>query len=182
MPSRRRRFRARPKPLPKRPPANAEIRYPEVRLIGSDGSQLGVVRTAEALEKARSEEFDLVLVAQKANPPVARIMDVGKYMYEKKKQDAKQRAKSKGGDVKGVRIGFKTDDHDWQFRLEQAAEFLEDGNKIKLEMRLRGREKQRFDQAAQKMHQFIQAIPIPTRQEDSFSRSHNSLSVILTRG
>lgn len=182
MPTRRRRFRARPKPQPKRPPANLEIRVPEVRLIGGDGEQLGVVPTQEALTRAHEAGSDLVIVAEKATPPVARILELGKYMYEKRKADAKQRAKSKSGGMKGVRIGFQTDEHDWKMRLNQAAEFIQEGNKVKVEMRLRGRERQRLPQAVGKIQQFIKDMTIPVRQEGTLSRSFNNLSVILTKG
>jgi len=111
MPSRRRRYRARPKQQVKRPPANEEIKAAEVRLIGAEGEQLGVVPTPKAREMAAEIESDLVIVAQKADPPVVRIMDLGKHVYEQRKKMAKQKVKSKGGDVKGVRISFKIGQH-----------------------------------------------------------------------
>lgn len=181
MPTRRRRFRARPKPQPKRPPANHEIRVPEVRLIGAEGEQLGVLSTQAALAKAHEAGQDLVIVAEKAMPPVARILELGKYMYEKRKADAKQRSKSKSGGLKGIRIGFQTDERDWNMRLNQAAEFIKEGNKVKVEMRLRGRERQRLNQAQAKIQQFIRDMPLPSRQEGNVSRSFNNLSVILTK-
>lgn len=180
MSSRRRRFRYRPKPQPKKPPSNEEITASEVRLIGIDGEQLGVVSRADALARAQSAGHDLVIVAEKAQPPVVRVMDLGKHMYEKRKKEAKQKAKSKGKDIKGVRIGLKTDDHDWNFRLKQAQEFLDEGHKVKLEIRLRGREKQRFDLAEKKLQQFAAELPGGARPEGPLSRSHNSLSVLLT--
>lgn len=180
MPSRRRRYRHRPKPQTKRPPANEEITAPEVRLIGLDGSQLGVMPTAEAMARAQAEESDLVVVAEKAVPPVVRIMDVGKFVYEKRKKEAKQKAKTKGKDIKGLRIGFKTGEHDWQMRLNQTAGFLTAGHKVKLEVRLRGRERQRADLAEAKILRFIQEVPGGAKQEDKISRAGNSLSVILT--
>lgn len=182
MPTRRRRFRARPKPQVKRPPANQEIRSAQVRLIDADGEQLGVVSTAQALARANEAGQDLVIVAEKASPPVARILELGKYMYEKRKADAKQRATSKSGGIKGVRIGFQTDEHDWTMRLNQAAQFIKEGNKVKVEMRLRGRERQRLNQAQSKIEQFSRDMPIPVRQEGGISRSFNNLSVILTKG
>lgn len=181
MPSRRRRFRTKPKPQPKRPPANEEIKAPQVRLVTADGGQAGVVDTKEAVKQAQESGYDLVVVAGKADPPVARMIDLGKHMYEKRKQTAKQRAKSKSGGIKGVRIGFKTDEHDWNVRLKQAARFIEEGNKVKLEMRLRGREKQRGEQAQKKMEEFVAAIEVPARVEGNFSRSPNNLSVVLTK-
>lgn len=181
MPARRRRFRARPKPQVKRPPANQEIRSPQVRLVGLDGSQLGVMDTLAAFQLAQEAGVDIVMVAEKATPPVVRMMDLGKFIYEKKKKDAKQKAHSKGGDIKGVRIGYKTDEHDWQLRLTQAAGFLAEGHKVKLEMRLRGREKRRLDLAEKKMREFIGAVPAGAKMEDTISRSHHGLSVVLAR-
>src|SRR5581483_2981271 len=171
MTSRRRRFRPRPKPEVKRPPANDEIRVPEVRLVGVDGQQLGVVSTIEARRQAEETGSDLVMVAEKAQPPVVRLMDLGKFMYEKKKKDSKQKSKSKGGEIKGVRIGVKTDEHDWVMRLNQAAAFLQEGNKVKLEMRLRGREKARFDLAEKKIQEFISMVPQGAKQEGDIGRS-----------
>lgn len=179
MPSRRRRYRHRPKPQPRKPLANEEIKVPQVRLVGSDGSQLGVVPTSEALAKAREEESDLVMVAGKIDPPVVRIMDLGKHMYEKRKKQAKQKAKTKGKDVKGVRLGFKTDEHDWNMRLNQAARFLEEGHKVKAEMRLRGREKQRFDLAEERLKRFIGEIPNGAQQEGTIARSHNAITIVI---
>ncbi|MDP3997936.1 MAG: translation initiation factor IF-3 [Candidatus Andersenbacteria bacterium] len=181
MPSRRRRYRARPKLQVKRPPANEEIRAPQVRLIDADGSQLGVISTPEALEKAIAAELDLVVVAEKADPPVARIMDVGKHMYEQRKKQAKQKAKSKGGEIKGIRIGFKIGAHDQEIRLRKADEFLNQGHKVKVEMRLRGREKGRGDMARQKIRDFVAAIPGNPQIEGGISYNQGSISALVVR-
>lgn len=181
MTSRRRRYRYRPKPKVEKPLANKEITALDVRLVGIDGEQKGVVPTKQAIKEAKEAGFDLVIVAQKTEPPVARIMDIGKHMYEKRKKDAKQKAKSKGKDMKGVRIGLKTGANDWNLRLKQAERFLTEGHKVKLEIRLRGREKSRFDLAEEKLREFVQEIPSGAKSEDKISRSHNSLSVILTK-
>lgn len=154
---------------------------PEFRLVGPDGAQLGVVAKTEALAMAKEQGYDLVVVAAKASPPVVRMMDMGKFMYEKRKKDAKQKAKNKGGEIKGVRIGLKTDDHDWNFRLQQTAGFFADGNKVKLEIRMRGREKQRGDLAEKKIMEFIEQVPGGAKMEDGFSRSRNGLTVVITR-
>lgn len=181
MPSRRRRFRYRPKPVVKRPPANEEIKAPELRLIGAAGEQLGVVATSAARQQAAEAGLDLVIVAEKAQPPVARLLDLGKHLYEKRKKDAKQKAKSRGGEIKGVRIGFKTDTHDWEIRLRQAAGFLAEGNKVKLEMRLKGRERYRGDFARQKMLRFVTEVPSGAKMEDHISQSYHGLSATLTK-
>src|SRR3989344_3260346 len=181
MPSRRRRYRHRPKQEIKKPPANDEITALEVRLIGSDWSQLGVMSTVDAIAKAHDEGSDLVMVCDKTNPPVVRILDLGKHIYEKRKKDAKQKAKSKGKDIKGIRIGLKTDDHDWNMRLTQAANFLAEGHKVKLEIKLRGREKQRFDLAEERIKEFVAGVPGGAKPADTFSRSANGLTVLLTK-
>lgn len=181
MPSRRRRFRARPKPQAKRPPANDEVRYPEVRLIGPNGEQYGVVSSDEARQRAYDTGTDLVVVAEKTTPPVVRIMDLGKHMYEVRKKEAKQKAKNKGGEIKGIRIGFRMGDHDLEIRLRQAEQFLHEGHKVKLEMRLHGREKGRLDMAQETMKKFITLVPGGATQEGGISRSPNSLSVVLAR-
>lgn len=180
MPSRRRRFRSRPKPQPKRPAINDEIRFPQVRLIGNEGTQHGVVPIEEARTIANEAGLDLVMVAGKTAPPVVRIMDIGKYVYEQRKKAAKQKSKNKSGDIKGIRLGFKMGDHDWQMRINQAAGFLEEGNKVKLEMRLRGREKGRLPQAENKIREFIGALP-SAKLEGGVSRSPRGLSALLTR-
>lgn len=181
MTTRRRRFRAKPKPQVKRPPANDEIRTPTVRLIDADGTQLGVVNTTEARERAETSGFDLVLVADKTDPPVARLLDLGKHIYEQRKKQAKQKAHIKGGETKGVRLGFKIGEHDWTMRLQQAAEFLGEGNKVKLEMRLRGREKGRTDLAEKKLQEFIAGVPGGARQEGPIGRSPRGLTVLITK-
>lgn len=183
MPSRRRRYRARPKSQPnvKKPPANAEINADEVRLIGPEGEQLGVVPTAEAAAKAAETESDLVLVADKANPPVARIMDLGKHLYDQRKKITKQRAHNKGGDVKGVRISFKIGANDLAIRHRRAAGFLDEGNKVKVEMRLRGREKGRVELAKDKLREFIAEIPGGAEIDGSMSGTHNSISAVIVR-
>lgn len=180
MPTRRRRFRARPKPQPKRPPANDSIRVPAVRLVGTDGTQRGIVPTHEARAIAAEAGLDLVIVAEKADPPVARIIDLGKYLYEQRKKVAKQKTKSKSGEVKGVRLGFKMGEHDWQLRIDQAAQFLGEGNKVRLEMRLRGREKERLSQAEGKLRKFIAALS-GAKIEDDVTRSPRGMAVLLTR-
>ncbi len=152
-----------------------------MRLIGIDGAQLGVFAIADAIARAQEDEADLVMVADKVVPPVVRIMDLGKHLYEKRKKDAKQKAKSKEKDTKGIRIGFKTGEHDWNLRLAQAAEFMQAGHKVKVEIRLRGRENRRFDLAEAKLRKFIQDVPGGARAEDTFSRSQHGLTVLLTK-
>jgi translation initiation factor IF-3 len=145
-----------------------------------EGQQLGVLTIEEAREKAQELDTDLVMVASKATPPVVRLMDLGKHVYEQRKNQAKQKAKSKSGEVKGIRIGFKIGEHDRQIRVRQAQQFLEEGHKVKLEMRLRGREKGRADFASRKMREFIDQL-VSAELEGPISRTGGNLSAVLAR-
>lgn len=180
MSSRRRRYRVRPKPQVKKPPANDEISSENVRLIGIEGEPLGVVSTADAQAMALELEADLVIVAQKSDPPVAKLMDLGKHMYEQRKKQAKQKAQSKAGEIKGVRISFKIGDHDRQLRRERAERFLDEGHKVKLEMRLRGREKGRVAMAEEKMKEFIAELT-NAQLEGKMSKAPNNISAVVAR-
>jgi translation initiation factor IF-3 len=119
---------------------NQKIRAPQIRLIGEDGTQLGIVPLEEALARAAEEKLDLVEVAPKASPPVCKIMDYGKYKYlqAKKLQEAKK--KQTTIQVKEVKIRPKTEEHDYQFKLRHIKRFLGEKNKAKVTIMFRGRE------------------------------------------
>jgi translation initiation factor IF-3 len=111
-----------------------------VRLISEDGEQLGVVRTVEAIEKAKEAGLDLVEVSPNAVPPVAKIMDWGKFRYEQQKQQQKAKAKQKTQELKTIRLGVKIGQHDLDTKLRTAEKFLDHGDKVKFQLRFRGRE------------------------------------------
>lgn len=119
---------------------NEEIREKEVRLIDSDNSQLGIVSTKEALRMAEEKELDLVLIAPTAAPPVCKIMDVGKFIYEQQKKDKEAKKKQKIVDIKEVRLSPNIEDHDISIKANNARKFLLDGDKVKVTIRFRGRE------------------------------------------
>jgi translation initiation factor IF-3 len=119
---------------------NEQIRTSQVRLIGVDGSQLGVVSLAEALARASEEKLDLVEVAPKAAPPVCRIMDYGKYKYQQSKKSQEARKRQSVTQVKEVKIRPKTEEHDYQFKLRHIKRFLSEKNKAKVTIMFRGRE------------------------------------------
>ena len=116
------------------------IRVPEVRLIGEDGSQAGVIATEQALEQARTAGLDLVEVSPMARPPVCKILDYGKYKFEQEKRIKESKRKQKLGKLKEVRMQPKIERHDLQFKARQVRQFLEGGNKVKVTIRFRGRE------------------------------------------
>ena len=119
---------------------NEGIRAREVRVITGEGEQLGVLAIAEALRIAQERELDLVEVAPEAAPPVCRIMDFGKYKYQQSRRAKDARKKQTIIQVKEVKMGPKTDEHDYQFKARHVRRFIEEGNKAKVTIRFRGRE------------------------------------------
>ncbi|WP_080146135.1 translation initiation factor IF-3 [Marinilactibacillus piezotolerans] len=118
---------------------NDRIRAREVRLIGKDGEQIGVVQRNEAMRLAEDANLDLVLVAPNAKPPVARVMDYGKYRYELQKKEREARKNQKIVNVKEIRLSPTIDDHDFNTKLRNARKFLDKGDKVKVSIRFRGR-------------------------------------------
>ena len=119
---------------------NEEIKDKEVRLIGADGAQLGVVSNKEAQTMADEQNLDLVKIAPQAKPPVCRIMDYGKYRFELAKREKEQKKNQKVIDVKEVRLSPNIDEHDFQTKVNQGIKFLKAGDKVKVSVRFRGRE------------------------------------------
>ena len=122
------------------PKINERIRFPEIRVIDSDGSQLGIITPDEALKVAQERELDLVLVSETAKPPVCRIMDYGKYKFEQEKKAREAKKKQHTADVKEVKMRYKRSEHDYQVRVNQAKRFLKSGDKVKATITFRGRE------------------------------------------
>ena len=127
-------------PVRELPNINERIKYPQLRVVDSDGKQLGVIDRLKALEIASQRELDLVLVSEKANPPVCRIMDYGKYKFEQEKKAKEARKKSHQTEVKEVKMRYKIDKHDYDVRVGQATKFLKSGDKVKCTVIFRGRE------------------------------------------
>ncbi|WP_284057660.1 translation initiation factor IF-3 [Thermalbibacter longus] len=119
---------------------NERIRVPEVRLIDENGTQIGIVRTSEALQIARERGLDLVEVQPNAVPPVCRLMDYGKYRYEESRRERESRKRQRTVELKEIRMRPRIDTHDFQTKVRQAQQFLEDGAKVKVTVLFRGRE------------------------------------------
>ncbi|MCR3921311.1 MAG: translation initiation factor IF-3 [Firmicutes bacterium] len=119
---------------------NEQIRAKEVRVVDSDGSQLGIMSMRDALQKAGERNLDLVAVSLNAKPPVCRIMDVGKYKFEQSKREKESRKNQKLVTVKEVKVRPNIEDHDFQTKLRNARRFLEAGDKVKATVMFRGRE------------------------------------------
>lgn len=119
---------------------NSLIRDKEVRLIDADGTMIGIVSAREAQLKANERELDLVKISPNANPPVCKIMDYGKFLYEQNKRDKEAKKKQTVIEIKELRLSAKIEDHDFNFKAKNAIKFLEDGDKVKISIRFRGRE------------------------------------------
>ena len=117
---------------------NHMIKVPEVRLVG-DNVEPGIYPTAEAVKIAREQVLDLVEISPGANPPVCKIIDYNKFLYEEKKKKKEMKAKSKTSEVKEIRFTPNTDDHDFEFKVKHAEKFLTDGNKVKAHVQFKGR-------------------------------------------
>lgn len=126
---------------------NERISSPELMIIDENGDNLGVMSKEKALFEARNRDLDLIEVSPKANPPIAKFMDYGSYKYQKEKQERKQKAKTKTIEIKTVKLSLRIGEHDIEVRANQAANFIVDGDKVKIELQLRGRENQHADLA-----------------------------------
>src|SRR4026209_517304 len=117
---------------------NNMIRVPQVRLVG-DNVEVGVYSIQEAMKMAQEQQLDLVEISPQADPPVCKIIDYNKFLYEKKKKEKEMKAKSKTAEVKEIRFTPNTDDHDFDFKAKHAENFLKDGNKVKAYVQFKGR-------------------------------------------
>ncbi|MEA2013996.1 MAG: translation initiation factor IF-3 [Thermodesulfobacteriota bacterium] len=132
---------------------NSEIRVDKVRVIGSDGDQLGIISLADALAEAERQDLDLVEVAPNSSPPVCRIMDYGKHMYQQSKKTHGAKKSQSTVQLKEIRIRPKTEEHDLQVKLRHIQRFLEQNNKVKVTMMFRGREIVYADKGRQTMEE-----------------------------
>ena len=127
---------------PKGPKANERIRAPQVQVINSDGKNLGTVNTQEAINIAKQEGLDLIEISPNANPPVCKIIDIGKYKYDLQKKAHKAKKKQKIMNLKEIKLRPVTEIHDYNFKIKNAQRFLEKGDKVKFTVKFKGREMQ----------------------------------------
>jgi len=166
--------------LIKRPLVNNQIRAPQVRVVDQTGKQLGIFRLEEALRIARERNLDLIQITEKVEPPVCKIIDYGKYLYWLQK---KERGAKKSSQIKGIRLGFNISLYDLETRAHQAEKFLKKGNKVKVEMRLRGREKALGEFAKGKINQFLEILEklIPIKTERELKREPRGFTMIISK-
>ena len=164
----------------KKPLVNNQIRAQQVRLIDETKKQVGIVSLVEALRLAREHNLDLIQVTEKVEPPVCKIIEYGKYLYWLQK---KEKGIKKSSEIKGIRLSFKISLHDLETRTSQAEKFLKKGNRIKLEMILRGREKGFSEFAKGKINQFLEILEkrIPIKLEKELKRESRGFTMIITK-
>lgn len=163
--------------------ANENIKIPEVFLIDENGDNVGNVTTDKALEMAKEAGLDLVEVNPKANPPVAKIMNLGQFKYEQEKKAHKQKVQQKKIEIKVIRLSVRISSHDFNFRLDQAKKFLEKGNKLKIELSLKGRERQFPEKARETIAKFVEGLEknenLNIDREQDLTRQGGRFTIIL---
>ena len=139
-------------------PINRGIKAKEVQLIGDNGEKFGVLNLEEALQLAENKRLDLVLVAPQAKPPVCKIMNYGKYKFEQAKKEKEAKKKQKVAEIKEIRITPNIEEHDFGFKAKNARKFIEDGNKLKITVRFRGREVNNSKMGEDVLNKFIEEL------------------------
>ncbi|MGI6257575.1 MAG: translation initiation factor IF-3 [Anaerovoracaceae bacterium] len=137
---------------------NEEIRDRELRVISNDGEQLGIMSREEALRLSEEKNLDLVCISPNARPAVAKLMDYGKYRYEIQKKEKEAKKKQKTTQVKEIRLSTFIEDHDVQVKANTASKFLKDGDKVKVSLRFRGRERDYTAKGFEVMNKFAEAV------------------------
>lgn len=150
-----------------------------MRLIDENGEQMGILSTTDAIAKARESGLDLVEVSPNINPPVCKIMDFGKYQYRQKKIEQKHKKMQKQTEVKGIRLSFRTDEHDLEVKIKQAQRFLKDRNIVKVTLIFKGREAAYAHIAEEKMKKFVEGIKeIGKVDEGPKKQGYNMIMII----
>lgn len=162
---------------------NEWIRVPEIRVIDENGVHLGILSAPKARALAEERGFDLVEVNPTAQPPIAKLLNYGQFKYEKDKEMKKQKLAAKQIEIKGVRLSLRIGQHDLEIRKNQALKFLEDKNKVRVEIILKGRERQHTDLAYKMINDFIKSLKEQTavKIEQSLTRQGGKLSLLIVK-
>ena len=162
---------------------NERIWAKEARVIDETGKQLGVMSLEKALQEARERSLDLIQVTEKLETPVCKIIDYGKYLYQKEKKE-RQTKKKVGGELKGIRLSFNISQHDLETRAFQCEKFLKQGNKARIELPLRGRERALQDFAKKKIDNFLEILRklLPIKIERELKKEARGLTIIIAKG
>ncbi len=162
---------------------NEGIKVPEIRVLNTEGENLGIMSTKDAIELARKEEMDLVEINPKSEPPVCKIIDFTHFKYQKEKEARKQKTKSHESEIKGLRLSVRISDHDLEIRVEQAQKFLDRGDKVKLEITLRGRENAKPSLAFDIINKFKALLTqkIEIKEEQEPTKQSNKVTAIYCK-
>jgi len=159
---------------------NGQIRDKEVRVISEDGEQLGVMSSKDAMKLAKEAELDLVKIAPKAQPPVCKIIDYGKYKYELARKEKEAKKKQKTVEVKEVRLSPNIDTNDLNTKVNNAKKFISKGNKVKVTLRFRGREMAHMQQSKHILDDFAELLKDIAVVEKQPKLEGRSMSMVLT--
>ena len=159
---------------------NEEIRDKEIRLIGPDGAQLGIVSAQEALRQAAEQDLDLVKISPGATPPVCKIMDYGKFRFEQLKKEKEARKNQRIVEVKEIRMSPNIDTNDFNVKLKNAQKFLKEGNRVKVSVRFRGREMAHTNLGEQLLRQFGEACAEFSGMEKAPKLDGRNMSMFLS--
>ena len=159
---------------------NEQIRDREIRLIGEDGQQLGIMSSREAMKIAREAELDLVKIAPQAKPPVCKIIDYGKYRYERARKEKEAKKKQKTIEVKEVRLSPNIDSNDLNTKIASARKFIEKGNKVKVTLRFRGREMAHVQSSRHILDEFAKALEDIALVDKPAKMEGRSMAMFLT--
>jgi translation initiation factor IF-3 len=161
---------------------NHQIRASEVRVIGPEGENFGVLPLSEAISRAQEAGLDLIEISPNANPPVAKIMEYGKFQYEEQKKRREIKAKSHTTETKSVQVKIGTGDHDMQLKAKKTAEWLAEGHRVKVDLFLWGRYKyMEFGFLKERLERFLKLIPADYRIADPIAKSPKGLACVLER-
>ncbi len=165
----------------RKPLINNQIRVEKVRLIDETGKNLGILNLKDALEKAKEKNLDLIRVTHKVDPPICKIMDYGKYIYQQEKKE--KESKKPKTELKGIRLNYNISDHDLEIRANQAEKFLKKGNQVRIEMKLRGRERALQDFATGKINKFLELLRKNTaiRIDQELKKQPRGLTTIVSQ-
>lgn len=158
---------------------NHQIRVPELRVIDETGKMLGIMKTSDALQLALDKQVDLVEVSPTANPPVAKLLNYDKFRYQQEKAAQEARKKIKKITVKGIRLSVRIGQHDLEFKAKQATEFIAEGNKVKLDVQMRGREQAHPELAFDLIKKFPSLLTTPFIIESGPTKMGGVVSLIL---
>jgi len=159
---------------------NDEINAKEVRLIDQDGKMIGVVPILQALRIAEEKDLDLVEISPNANPPVCKILDYRKFIYEQQKREKTQRKQQSSQEMKELRFTWRTAEHDFNFKVRHAREFLEEGNKVKATVMFRGREIAHREVGEELLSKFVESLSDIAKIDTPIKLDGKRMSVILT--